>query len=379
MKEQNYFSIDQMILIVKNGGTIKTGIDIYNKDGILLLDKDVLVNKTKILEIIKKNNIDRVPVMDNIGGCWDESGNLIASEQDTIDSETEDLTEEDQETEIIDNQHDDKHTEDQHQKINTNDSSSSDFPDKNLNEMETRLMKISAIKTQVKKKYTDIKLSMQKTFDDLRKSQGEFDYTEVESVVEDMIGFMKNTENSFAYLDKSLFNYNEYLLNNAINVCSIGYSILTQFNTHFSTFINNIMRGNSSDIYNPFEKGDISEKQSFSCFYPDEIKDICMGFFLHDIGKILVPESILNKKGNLTPKEYEEIKKHSYEYGASILQKNNITNSIVENIVIYHHAELVGGEENCYPKANYLDIPPYTKICKLSDIYYAMTSKLSYK
>lgn len=47
-------SIDKLIEVVSNGGTVKTGIDIFNKNNILLLEKDVLVNNVNILLIIKK-------------------------------------------------------------------------------------------------------------------------------------------------------------------------------------------------------------------------------------------------------------------------------------------------------------------------------------
>jgi putative nucleotidyltransferase with HDIG domain len=49
----------------------------------------------------------------------------------------------------------------------------------------------------------------------------------------------------------------------------------------------------------------------------------CIGVYygglLHDIGKIGISESIINKKGNLTAEEYEQIKNHP-EYGANILK-----------------------------------------------------------
>ena len=45
-----------------------------------------------------------------------------------------------------------------------------------------------------------------------------------------------------------------------------------------------------------------------------------------------------------------------------------------------HHSRLFNDEERCYPDLiNPVDIPPYVKVCKLADIYDAMTSKRSYK
>ncbi|MDA8403683.1 MAG: HD domain-containing protein, partial [Desulfobacteraceae bacterium] len=103
-------------------------------------------------------------------------------------------------------------------------------------------------------------------------------------------------------------------------------------------------------------------------------------YFLHDIGKVLVPDKILNKKGRLTNEEFDVIRKHSYEKGLEILEKNKINNPYIRNIVIYHHSVLFDSEMNCYPNEKLPEnLPPYVKVCKLADIYDAMTSKRCYK
>ncbi len=89
---------------------------------------------------------------------------------------------------------------------------------------------------------------------------------------------------------------------------------------------------------------------------------------------------VLNKKSRLTTKEFDEVKKHSYAYGAGILEKNQIKNTTSKNIINYHHAPLYEGEVRCYPQdKKYTQLHLYVRICKLSDIYDAMTSKRSYK
>ena len=63
-----------------------------------------------------------------------------------------------------------------------------------------------------------------------------------------------------------------------------------------------------------------------------------------------------------------------------ILEKNRLDNPFVKNVVKYHHSPLFKGEEGCYPEdRHHIENPPYVKICKLADIYDAMTSKRSYK
>lgn len=51
-----------------------------------------------------------------------------------------------------------------------------------------------------------------------------------------------------------------------------------------------------------------------------KLLELGMGVLMHDVGKIKVPPEILNKRGPLTPEEFEEIKKHA-EYGFEILRK----------------------------------------------------------
>ena len=57
---------------------------------------------------------------------------------------------------------------------------------------------------------------------------------------------------------------------------------------------------------------------------------------VHDIGKISIHESILNKPGKLTPEEFEEIKRHS-QIGADILLKADKNLKEVADVVLAHH------------------------------------------
>ncbi len=63
-----------------------------------------------------------------------------------------------------------------------------------------------------------------------------------------------------------------------------------------------------------------------------------------------------------------------------IIEKNKLKNSAIKNIIQYHHAPLYAGEQRCYPDdKSHTQVPLYTRICKLADIYDAMTSKRCYK
>ncbi|MBO4903333.1 MAG: HD-GYP domain-containing protein [Lachnospiraceae bacterium] len=108
---------------------------------------------------------------------------------------------------------------------------------------------------------------------------------------------------------------------------------------------------------------------------PAECEEIYYVALLHDVGKIGIPETIINKEGKLTDEEYEIIKQHPV-LGAQILH------SISEypNLIIgarYHHERYDG---KGYPdRLKGEDIPEMARIISVADAYDAMTSKRSYR
>lgn len=106
-----------------------------------------------------------------------------------------------------------------------------------------------------------------------------------------------------------------------------------------------------------------------------EIKTLRIFGLLHDIGKIAIADDILNKPGNLTDREYYEIKRHS-EIGYRILSTVNDMSEIA-NYVLFHHERWDG---KGYPKGIHGDtIPLPSRICTIVDAYDAMTSDRSYR
>ncbi len=96
---------------------------------------------------------------------------------------------------------------------------------------------------------------------------------------------------------------------------------------------------------------------------------------LHDIGKVGIPDYILNKNSRLTPEEFEEIKKHSI-IGASILNPIRELGDVVKEI--RHHQECWDGSG--YPdglKGN--SIPFIARIIAVTDAFDAMTSSRPYR
>ena len=96
---------------------------------------------------------------------------------------------------------------------------------------------------------------------------------------------------------------------------------------------------------------------------------------LHDIGKIGVPDTVLNKPGRLTDREYDVIKMHT-TIGDGILK--NIDTIRYAGVIARHHHERYDG--NGYPDGlKGEDIPFEARIVAIADTYDAMTSKRVYR
>lgn len=107
----------------------------------------------------------------------------------------------------------------------------------------------------------------------------------------------------------------------------------------------------------------------------DEIETLRYAALLHDIGKIGIPEDILNKKGKLTPEEYKLIKTHPV-IGADIVQNVPSLCKLVPQILNHH--ERVDGKGYPYGLTNG-DIPFLARIIAVADTFEAMFSKRVYR
>ena len=108
-----------------------------------------------------------------------------------------------------------------------------------------------------------------------------------------------------------------------------------------------------------------------------EVEEIRLAGMLHDIGKIGVPESVLNKPALLTAQEYEVIKSHS-ALGAKILEPLKV--KAIEGIrrIVLHHHESFGGQG--YPDHLKGDeIPIGARIVSVADAFDTMVSARAYK
>jgi putative nucleotidyltransferase with HDIG domain len=106
-----------------------------------------------------------------------------------------------------------------------------------------------------------------------------------------------------------------------------------------------------------------------------DVERIYMAGLLHDVGKIGVPESVLQKTGRLTPEEFEAMKKHP-AIGARILRDIKQIEDIIPGVL--HHHERYDGKG--YPAGLAGDsIPLMGRIICLADCFDAMTSNRTYR
>ena len=106
-----------------------------------------------------------------------------------------------------------------------------------------------------------------------------------------------------------------------------------------------------------------------------ETREIYYSALLHDVGKIGVPDVIINKEGKLTDEEFAAIKTHP-TIGSQILSSINISPYLSIG-ASYHHERYDGRGYPSGLKGD--DIPEIARIIAVADAYDAMTSKRSYR
>src|SRR5271165_4893665 len=107
----------------------------------------------------------------------------------------------------------------------------------------------------------------------------------------------------------------------------------------------------------------------------EELEALRAGALLHDIGKLAVPEHIINKPGRLSPEEFEKMKIHPI-VGAEILERVNFPYPVVP-IVRAHHEKFDGSG---YPDGLKGDqIPIGARILSVVDCLDALASDRQYR
>ena len=113
------------------------------------------------------------------------------------------------------------------------------------------------------------------------------------------------------------------------------------------------------------------------------IEEVVNSAPLHDIGKIQVPDAILNKPGRLTDEEFRQMQRHA-EAGGEIIEKaiavvgesSDYLNE-AKNLAAYHHEKWNGKGYPCGLSGE--DIPLSARVMAVADVFDALVSRRSYK
>lgn len=108
----------------------------------------------------------------------------------------------------------------------------------------------------------------------------------------------------------------------------------------------------------------------------EQIRQAGLAGLVHDIGKMMIPEGILNKPGKLTEEEFNIVKTHPAE-GHKLLLEGSGISDISLDVCLHHHEKADGSG---YPEQlSNEQISIYTKMGSVCDVYDAITSNRPYK
>lgn len=107
----------------------------------------------------------------------------------------------------------------------------------------------------------------------------------------------------------------------------------------------------------------------------DELNTLTMAGLLHDIGKTMIPESVLNKTDKLTEEEFKYIQQHP-QLGYNILKDTNLDIRI-KNTALMHHERCDGSGYPSGLKED--DLDEFSMIVAIADVYDAMTAARAYR
>ncbi|MCH8498389.1 MAG: HD-GYP domain-containing protein [Marinobacter sp.] len=108
----------------------------------------------------------------------------------------------------------------------------------------------------------------------------------------------------------------------------------------------------------------------------DDLEVVGLCGLLHDIGKLKVPDAILNKPGPLTPEEMADMQRHT-QLGHQLLAADSNLDSIVADVSLQHHERMDG---KGYPNqlASH-QISRFARLITIVDVYDAVTSDRCYR
>lgn len=107
-----------------------------------------------------------------------------------------------------------------------------------------------------------------------------------------------------------------------------------------------------------------------------EVDNLAVASMMHDIGKLMIPSEIIEKKGKLTVEEFDEVKKHVH-YGYELLRYSPGQVMELAKVIALQHHEKWDGSGYLGMKGEQIDY--YSRIMAVVDVFDALISKRSYK
>lgn len=145
---------------------------------------------------------------------------------------------------------------------------------------------------------------------------------------------------------------------------------------YIESFINIIAYKSTATAEHCIRVGKIALELGKECSLSSkDMEDLFIASMLHDVGKVFIPEEILNKPSRLTEKEYEAMKEHSQDGYDFLFKCKNFRNAA--NVILHHHERQDGKGYPYGLKGN--QIPFLSRIVSIADSFDAMVSVRTYK
>lgn len=186
---------------------------------------------------------------------------------------------------------------------------------------------------------TRAKEAIGRLFDDARMGKS-IETAEAQALVEDIAGSIGRHPHAFISLVR-LKSADDYTWLHSVAVCALMMALARQLNLE-----------------------------------PALVHQLGIAGLFHDLGKVGIPLSILNKPGKLTDEEFNIIKQHPV-IGTQLLKESQQVSELVLDVCLHHHEKMDG---TGYPQRLRAEqISVYAKMGAICDIYDAITSDRSYK
>jgi putative nucleotidyltransferase with HDIG domain len=108
----------------------------------------------------------------------------------------------------------------------------------------------------------------------------------------------------------------------------------------------------------------------------EQVREAGVAGLLHDIGKMMIPDTILNKPGKLTDAEFTTMRDHPMA-GLKLLKDNRDISAIVLDVCLHHHEKVDGSGYPHHLTGEHISL--FAKMGAVCDVYDAITSNRPYK